>query len=583
MSAVEIRDWIDRSRELLARVAVTVEGAPSERVRLLADRLPASVTPDDGAVSVVFAGQYGAGKSSILKVLTGREDVAIGAGITTGEVCEYDWSGIRVVDTPGIHTELRPDHDAAAYEAVVAADLLVFVVTNELFDSHLAGHFRKLAVERDKAHELMLVVNKMRRCAGGNTIAAQNVIREDLRRVLVPFSPEQLRTAFLDAETVIEAGSEADPDVASVLRRKSGFTAFTDGLNDFVRELGLAGRYTTALYSVEQVLQEALSAAKPASDRDAETLIELLLQRRRALLDTRDRLRQAVESRVERASADIRKDGREVADALHARSDPEEIDRKLRDAQARVRLCAKRLADTVQETVEREMALLDERVGRIMGSVVAKELFSRLDVRVEIELAGLEAGSETLGKVRNASKMVTRLGEFLLRHSFDAKKASFSGLFKPGRYSGTAAHEAIKKIGHLFGKQFQPWEAVKWTKYVSHTARVLVVSGTVLTIALQYKEDADAAKLERELREGRSSVRAGFGDAAEAVESHFDRVLGDCISRTIGRWLQEVDEQLADLREMQRTRGALFEALTRALADVQALIREMHSGSSHPA
>ena len=236
MSAVEIRDWIDRSRELLARVAVTVEGAPSERVRLLADRLPASVTPDDGAVSVVFAGQYGAGKSSILKVLTGREDVAIGAGITTGEVCEYDWSGIRVVDTPGIHTELRPDHDAAAYEAVVAADLLVFVV-----------------------------------------------------------------------------------------------------------------------------------------------------------------------------------------------------------------------------------------------------------------------------------------------------------------------------------------------------------SGTVLTIALQYKEDADAAKLERELREGRSSVRAGFGDAAEAVESHFDRVLGDCISRTIGRWLQEVDEQLADLREMQRTRGALFEALTRALADVQALIREMHSGSSHPA
>ena len=69
---------------------------------------------------------------------------------------------------------------------------------------------------------------------------------------------------------------------------------------------------------------------------------------------------------------------------------------------------------------------------------------------------------------------------------------------------------------------------------------VFVVSGTVLTIALQYKEDADAAKLERELREGRSSVRAGFGDAAEAVESHFDRVLGDCISRTIGRWVQEV-------------------------------------------
>ena len=57
---------------------------------------------------------------------------------------------------------MRPDHDRLTYRAISEADLLVFVVTNEQFDAHIAKHFRKLAVERGKAHEMMLAVNKMR-------------------------------------------------------------------------------------------------------------------------------------------------------------------------------------------------------------------------------------------------------------------------------------------------------------------------------------------------------------------------------------------------------------------------------------
>lgn len=70
--------------------------------------------------------------------------------------------------------------------------MLVFVVTNELFDSYLAEHFRKLAIDKDKAGEMILVVNKMDRASDGNTEIQQNVIREDLRKVLTPYTPEQL-------------------------------------------------------------------------------------------------------------------------------------------------------------------------------------------------------------------------------------------------------------------------------------------------------------------------------------------------------------------------------------------------------
>ena len=72
------------------------------------------------AIRLVFAGQYSAGKSSILKMLTGRADIAIGADITTQQTHTYDWNGIEVVDTPGIHTQLRPDHDEISYEAIAS-------------------------------------------------------------------------------------------------------------------------------------------------------------------------------------------------------------------------------------------------------------------------------------------------------------------------------------------------------------------------------------------------------------------------------------------------------------------------------
>lgn len=267
-------EWTTSGNDLLGRARSVLTFAPSDKVRELANRIPPVILPPDGAIKVVFAGQYSAGKSTIMKVLTGREDIATGGGITTEEAHPYDWDGVKVVDTPGIHTKLRPDHDEISYLAIADADLLVFVVSNELFDSHLAQHFRKLAIERDKAHEMMLVVNKMNRCAKGNSPEAQGIIREDLRKVLAPFSPEDLRTSFLAAEWAIESKIESDAMVCEALWRKSGIEPFMQELNGFVFEKGLSGRYTTALYNLEQVLQEAL-AAESTGDKDVDALEEL--------------------------------------------------------------------------------------------------------------------------------------------------------------------------------------------------------------------------------------------------------------------------------------------------------------------
>jgi GTP-binding protein EngB required for normal cell division len=254
-ATIEVHTWAAAGNDLLERSRRKLSSAPSEKLRQLVGRIPATVLSEGNTVTLVFTGQYSAGKSTIVKVLTDRDDIATGAGVTTETTHTYDWEGVKVVDTPGVHTELRPDHDEITYRAIADTDLLVFVVTNELFDSHMAQHFRRLAIDRDKANEMMLVVNKMSRCAKGNSPEAQIVIREDLRRVLAPFTPEDLRTTFIDAEAALKSKAEPDEADAMTMWRQSGVEPFLEELNSFVRERGLTGRYTTALYNLEQILQ----------------------------------------------------------------------------------------------------------------------------------------------------------------------------------------------------------------------------------------------------------------------------------------------------------------------------------------
>ena len=569
MKTLTLQQQAEKGQALLNRAKKVLKDAPLDKVRDFAQRVPGKVATPDESVQVVFAGQYSAGKSSILKALTG-EDIEIGAAITTQKVQQLNWNGIRVIDTPGVHTELRPDHDKITYEAISKADLLVFVVTNELFDSHIAEHFRKLAIDREKAHEMLLVVNKMQRCAQGNTPEVQDIIREDLRKVLVPFTPEQLRISFVDAESKLESLAEQDEDFRRIFDKRSGFDGFIENLNAFVREKKLTAPYTTSLYTLEQVLQEAL-VAEASDDPDVDALQELLTQERRAWVEGKARLSQSVASKVQQTTSKIWQEGHKVADLIRGDADGDAVNRELIAARDRVQDYTVELSELVQKEYHENDLAVRERVGQIAESEFFKELLPRLTERVQ----GIDIDPEVLSKAKQGADVTHRLGQFLVKHSFNPTDGA--SLFKLGQYSGTATHSMVKDIGHFFGKSFKPWEAVKWARIISNAGRVLSVAGFVLSIGLQIKEDADAAKMEQELREGRAAVRAGFGEAAHAVELHFDEATNTYVDETIKQPIAEVDKKLEELRDMQQSRSELFRELTGLLEDTRSLISEMHA------
>lgn len=565
-------EWSSTGDSLLERARQEFLSAPNERVRALTGQIPAAILSPDNGIMLVFAGSYGAGKSTIIKTLTGRQDIAIGAGITTDQTHTYDWGGVSIVDTPGIHTQLRPDHDDSAYRAITDADLLVFVVTNELFDSQLAGHFRKLAIEQDKAHEMMLVVNKMSRAAMGNSGETQDVIREDIRKVLHPFTPEDLRASFIDAQDALESKIESDEIVAKQLWRRSGMDSFTTSLDGFLREKHLSGRYSTALYKLEHVLQEAL-AIESIGDHAVDGLEELLLQNRRALVDTKEQILRGAEAQVQLAGAQARSEGRRVAEIIQSPFDQERVSRELQSAQNRVEVITKQLETSIPELITTYMSDLDKRVGTIARSELAKELFPRLVLAIE----EVPISPETTSTLRKGSEVSRQLGEFLIRNSFNPEVTTFGGLFKCTQYSGTATHETIKSIGRFFDKSFMPWEAVKWTRAVANLGRVFAVAGTLLTVALQVKEDLDADRREVDLRASRLAVRSGFNEVAEEIEKNYENTTSAYVRSVLTSAIESVDQQLADLRAMQQAQTDLFHSLVVLLEETGALIRTIHS------
>ena len=573
MEKVHIHSCLKRGQALLKKAEKVLKDAPFDKVRELAQQIPSTIAPDDEPLQIVFAGQYSAGKSSILKVMTRREDIEIGPDITTQQVQRLDWDDIRMIDTPGVHTEIRPDHDKITYEEISKADLLVFVITNELFDTHIADHFRKLAIEQEKAHEMLLVVNKMQRHAEGNTPAAQDVIREDLRKVLAPFTPEQLHLSFVDAEAALEARTEQDEQSRRILHKRSGFDDFFDNLNAFVEEKRLAARYTTSLYTLEQVLQEAL-AAESSDDVDVDALQELLIRQRHALVGSKAQIYQSVENKIQQTTNEIRKEGHKTADLIRKDADSENLKRELITAQEHVEKqvndLSERIQETIKDNIESDHA---ERVNQIMESELAKELLHRLSKRFQ----GLDTDPAVMKKITQGGDITCKLGKFLLDNSFNPKAPTLFGVFKLNQYSGTATHDIVKFIGSTFGKSFKPWEAVKWTRTVANAGRFLSIAGTLLTILIQIIEDDDAARLEQELRKSRDAVRAGFGEAAHVVELHFDEATNTYVDQTIGKHLAEIDKQLEEFRNIQESRIGLFQELNGLLEDTRGLISEMHS------
>lgn len=522
------------------------------------------------AIRLVFAGQYSAGKSSILKMLTGRTDIAIGADITTQQAHTYDWNGIEVVDTPGIHTQLRPDHDEISYDAIASADMLVFVVTNELFDSYMAAHFRKLAIDKDKAGEMILVVNKMDRTAEGNTGEQQKIIRDDLIKVLEPYTPEQLNLSFLDAESYLESVEERaeDPELADELAARSGYAQFIETLNRFVEEKSIPSKLTTELYVIDDRLEKAIKELQPkSSDADIDALEENFMQQRHLLIEARGRMQQEVKDIYTTAASQIRDIGLDAANLLVEGCKQDEVEDELQKSIRKAEDIIEKCQSDAVEIIDARLNEMGQQLEVIENSDFSRDLKSRLNGKFE----GLPEGIKKI--ITNAGPGFQKAGQAVLNNAY---KAGTQGGLKLTNFSGSTIHQMVLKVGHGVGFKFKPWQAIKITKGIAIGGQVLSALGVGFSVFMQIKADQDEERIREDLKNNRQNIRSQFNVAANELEDYARQYIKDNVNRPLETSIATIDGNIQEIRDTRSNRSAACRQLEDLQRECRLLIQDIH-------
>ena len=571
MNTLLIHEWGQETNGLLDQARDVLQGSSSGHVRDMASRLPASGESEDSRIRLVFAGQYSSGKSSIIKALTGRNDIPTGAGITTDRVQDYDWNGVVITDTPGIHTSIRPYHDEDSYRAISEADLLVFVISNELFDEHIGQEYRKLTVDQDKGHETIVVVNKMDRHADGNSPEGRMILAEALRQPLEPFTPEEMRLTFIAAESAMEAVGEADPEISEMLQAQGNISALVESLNGLVNEKGLSARHTTRLYTARQVLSEALETV-PSGDPDADALLLVYNQNIRAITQSATTIRGEVGLAITKAKDLIRNAGDEVNDTLEAEGGDKAERRATETAEIRVKEAVEELDSSIAGIMLDVLPELENRIEQMRQG----DLYQRIAVK----LGEPDRGTDWGRGMRPIQFLASRLGETAAAIATN-NAALRTGITGVGRFSGSQAHTAVLAIGHTFGHSFRPWQAVRLTQTIGRAAVVLSVASAVLDIALEIKDQRDEERREREALEARQNVRAEFYRIAVQVEREAWNSTESFIGEVLEDPLQEITKARDYLDLAREHRNSHLAALNSVRKSVDELIRQIHSDGDH--
>ena len=547
------KDWKPKAQTLLNSAQDLLSQAENPAIKLLANQLPPTITAPAGPVTIALAGAYSSGKSTLLKALTGYPDIAIGAGITTETLQTLPWENALLIDTPGLHTEIRPDHDATAYQALTSADLLLFLITNELFDSAMIGHFNQLAEARDKGAETLLIVNKMSRHALGNSPEAQEVIKKDLAQVLPALPQENI--AFIDARDAVAAAETPDPERRERLLQRSNFAACAAHIKDFLHKTGAAAQQTTPLYQIESLLNQAQELTNP-------NLNEWLLQTEDQLRQHQEIIAAAIDSWTTQAENFLHQAQAKIqalqekalalyaANGVIAPADENELSAQIQDI-------AHRLHDHIIESFNNHAQKMQADLHRLWQNE-----------RIEYAMDGLSSHFDQKGPGLSFHAAAKPLPGILRTAAHQAGElTSLSGV------SGSVMHEGVLAVGHFFGKSFHPWEAIKIARGLGTAA---AIAGPILTVVLQVWEDHQETQKQNQMQQHRREIFQIFQAAGAALEEDTHKNLQALRQAWETQTLEAVSAEIEKTVQARRDHQRWQEQLNQLKADLQQLIRNLH-------
>lgn len=535
------------------------------------------VRGEDSRLKMAFVGQYNAGKSSLVKMLTGIEDIPIGSNVTTDKSKEYNYKGLHIVDTPGIRAIYSLAHDKEAFNAISKADLLVFVITNELFDDVLASEFRKLCFEQRRENEILLVINKSQSDAG-----SKQTKLDAIAPILAPLIPESFPIVFVDAASYFEALDEEDPTEQEELFELSNRAGLIASIDEFVAQRGLYARLTTPLQIVQAELQSALEKMQVANPLEAGSL-SLMRQIKRLLEDSRRNFEKCSVAALDDAHSKIVREGSSLAALVGGSSD--EFTAKQTSAAAVCERAGTEAITAINDQARIDLQDLEDSLSALAKTPMAKQIMDSLGTREPVSEASPNNGAPTSHNPGDDKPFNIRLGKDIAEQAQKGLsflvKSSVGNSVKEGLrgVSGSALHETVKKVGELIGYKFKAWEALKIADNIGKGAKFLGPVMAVAGIGMQIYSDKKESDVGLKMTAARREIRQNFWEYAEKTKTHLSSVLGELITTGYDDHINSVNEAMSTILSKDAEKSLEKQVLVEKLSRIADFTQEVQAHS----
>lgn len=495
-------------------------------------------------LKVAFVGQYSSGKSTIISALTGDKSIKIDANVATDTVAEYKWHNIVLMDTPGILAGKVERHDEITKTALKDCDLIVYVITSQLFDDIIFDNFINLAYEQHLKDKMIIAINKMSMEAGEFEDLVSNY-RQSLNSIFTERGYNfDFETIFMDAADYIEGKDDDDDEFIQL----SNFSTFISSLNHFVEEKGIIKKqFDTPI----RILKGGISDIALATvDPELQLLIE----------QAEPKIKNAKKDIVRGANLLINDAFQEIKSLGH------DLTNKMEDGENKFTLAEDAFNNSVNKIVEKLdediQSIIEENECELMNEIesfTSKNSFESYEKKLNDQLNNIKIPTEQKLNLEKQKKILDLLGKGGSKlASMTFKDAAATGL---KNVSGSTMHETVLTVGKFFGHKFKPWGAIKTANKVGSAGKflgpVVSVAGIGLDIYLKQKED----KQRKELKEAKDKYFLSIVTFANNIKRNSLSNLEDYIKNSFDARLSELNDNKIELLKLQESNSKFSKAI----------------------
>lgn len=477
-------------------------------------------------LTVAFIGQYNAGKSSIISALTGNKSIKIDSDISTDKTKDYEWNNVLLIDTPGICTD-RKDHDDITYKKIKESDLLIYCLSNELFENIILENFNKIAFDKKYGNKILLVINKMMREHGNYDELVKNY-KESLNKSLTPHNLDEFPTCFIACQYYLEGISENDEELIEL----SHFNDFVKLINIFIKEKGIWAKFSTPIYRTISFIDNSILSISSKDNKE----FFILIDRKEKVVRLK---KQSVYSRVSPLLIELSSTIISYSNDIASKIGVENID--FDSIQKEIEEKIKKDTEETKYKIEKVLNEINEELNNAI-----KELFDS-----DLGKCVLDSINTQKLNINNVSLIdfTEIISNFSSIEDITKKMAKSSNVFA----SSDKSVDTVKNIAHFFGFKFKPYGAIKIVKHIDKISKsaetVLGVLPPIVEIANSLIDENMAKKLSK----AKQDCYNEFSKISRDIEKQFKNQLESYVKEVFDKILEQIKNLRANMIEEEKT------------------------------